>query len=79
MCWLVMNGVVPYNHPDVDFTNRKSILKKHSVKSSTTAAIITAGMRYRKKPGEDMKERFERIRVTATKVALHVCRHQANS
>ncbi len=63
-----------FNHPDVDFTNRKSIFKKHSLKSTTTAAMLTAGRRYQKKPGEDMRKRFERIGNTATRTrSLYMC------
>jgi AbiV family abortive infection protein len=66
MCWLVVNGVMPFNHPEVDFTNRRSIFKQHSLKSSTTAAILTAARRYQKKEGEDLKMRFDRIGDAAT-------------
>lgn len=67
MCWLVVNGIIPFNHPDVDFANRRSIFKKHSLKSSTTFAILTAARRYQKKVGEDLRKRFASMGDAATR------------
>ncbi len=35
MCWMTINGVFPYNHWEVDFKNKKSIFRRHELKSAT--------------------------------------------
>lgn len=68
MCWLVVNGVTPYNHPDVDFTNSRSVFRKHSLKSGTTFGLLTAAKRIRPRLGEDFRKRFARMGDAATKI-----------
>ena len=33
--WLATNGVFPYNHPEVDFQNKRSVFRQHPLKNAT--------------------------------------------
>ena len=35
ICWLATNGVFPYNHPEVDFQNKRSVFRQHPLKNAT--------------------------------------------
>jgi len=39
VCWLVTNGVIPYNHPLVDPQDGKSVFQNHQIKVSIYVAI----------------------------------------
>ncbi|MFW9961741.1 MAG: AbiV family abortive infection protein [Candidatus Thorarchaeota archaeon] len=39
-CWLAVNKVLPFNHPEVDFTRKTSVFRSHDLKNEGIIGLI---------------------------------------
>jgi AbiV family abortive infection protein len=39
-CWMAVNKVMPFNHPDIDFRSKESVFKDHRLKNATALGFL---------------------------------------
>lgn len=55
-CWLAVKGVIPFNHPLVDYRKRTSVFGSHALKSESSVLLVKyLSEREAKQRGEDVK------------------------